>query len=176
MTATTATLLVTHHQYYLTCPDEEIIGTFDYRGFNGLVAPLGADGALADPGMVAVVMTGTEFGPVRITLETHGTPPGAADLDPWSEVVEFSLRPPEAPLFIATVDDMGENDLPDLSALDPGPYRIRIHARGRDEAHQRITHQGEPIEEHLIQAWAAPVASLACLKLSDAYGASVRAR
>ena len=176
MTTTTATILVTHHQYYLTCPDEEIIGTFDYRGFNGLVAPLGANGNLADPGMVAVVMTGTEFGNVKIILDVYDHSPGIADLDSWSEVVEFSLTPPETPLFIATVDDMGENNLPDMSSLDPGPYRIRIHARGCDEAHQYITHHGEPIEEHLIQAWAAPLASLTCLKLSDAYGASIRAR
>ena len=41
------------------------------------------------------------------------------------------------------------DDLGNLVAAGPGSYRLRMHARGRDQAHANVVAPGSPIEEHL---------------------------
>jgi hypothetical protein len=65
-----------------------------YAAFNGLVAPLAVPGVLRDPGEFAVIMTGTETGDVRGTVEVHFAQPGPPDLGAWDEIVEISLLLP----------------------------------------------------------------------------------
>ncbi len=120
-----------------------------------------------------MVLTGTEDGPVRLTVEIHSEAP-PLELDGWDDVVEVSQRSSVersatgeiavAPLFDGPVEGLPALRLPDGSSI-----RIRIHARGRDEA---AKHWGveEPIEEHLLQIWPAPEGDDICHRLTDTYG------
>ncbi|MFJ4188167.1 hypothetical protein [Kitasatospora sp. NPDC089509] len=46
--------------------------------------------------------------------------------------------------------------LPPLPHHGPGPYRVRVHTRGRDDGKDLGHNFGEPVEHHLIQARPAP--------------------
>jgi hypothetical protein len=156
---------VTHSQYYLgelgslTSPDM-------YQGFNGLIS---------SNGELGVIMTGTESGPV--TVSAHWIDRECApDLDPWDEVVEVSMRfPVYGAVVYGPVDSKADERL--IPKLEPGSYRIRVHARGRDAGRALSTvsdGSARPVEEHLLLAWPAPPAPEKLHKLTDAYGASVR--
>jgi hypothetical protein len=74
------------------------------------------------------------------------------------------------------VTDMDDesSSLPPFSAAGPGPHRVRVHARGRDAGQQALLVDGDPVEEHLIQIWSAPVAPTLAIKLTDDYGKTMR--
>ncbi|MCE0446635.1 hypothetical protein LT493_24490 [Streptomyces tricolor] len=47
-----------------------------------------------------------------------------------------------------------DEDLPDLAAAGPGTYRLRVHARGRDQA---VDLAPDTVTEHyLLQCWPQP--------------------
>lgn len=120
-----------------------------------------------------LILTGTADGPVRLTVATRSEAP-PLELEGWDDVVEVSQRSDiersatgeiaVAPLFDGPVEGLPTLTLPDGSSI-----RIRVHARGRDEA---AKHWGveEPIEEHLLQMWPAPEDDDVCHRLSDKYG------
>jgi hypothetical protein len=159
--------------HYLSGWDECDLENFSYKGFNGLVATLNVQGQLAEPGVHAVVMTGTDTGPIALTVELLDAPPGAVDTESWAEVVDFSPAFEDGDLVVSTVNDTGDEEFPDFSDLPPGPYRVRLHARGRDQANEDVMVEDEPIEEHLLQVWPAPSAPSEVHKVTDAYGAEI---
>lgn len=163
MAETRTIITVTHPQYWIT--DRHLLPEFEpswYRGFNGLVSAHGS---------VAVVLTGTAAGLVRLTIEPLGSEPELRSAD-WDEVVEVSLWFEELGA-VTTEGFEGLENAPPLAAT-PGDYRIRVHARGRDRGHERGSVWDSPVEEHLVQAWPAPLAAEVCHKLTDAYGAYFR--
>jgi hypothetical protein len=118
------------------------------RSGNGLIAVF--------PGG-AFVFCGTLFGPVGVTVEPLGTAP-RVDLDGWDAVVEVSLTTTK----VGRVEvapwawDDPAPDLPVLTPQGPGTYRMRVHARGREQGWEQQEVEGVPIEHHLIQVWPAP--------------------
>ena len=79
---TRTVITVTHPQYWII--DRGLLSEFGpswYRGFNGLVSAHGS---------VAVVLTGTPAGLVRLTIEPLGSESELRAAD-WDDVVEVSL-------------------------------------------------------------------------------------
>ncbi|MFM9692239.1 hypothetical protein [Streptomyces europaeiscabiei] len=74
-----------------------------------------------------------------------------------------------APLMDAPVD------LPSLASRGPGPYRLRVHARGRDTAVDQ-TVVDEVVESYLLQSWPAAHQDALLVRATDAYGAHLRAQ
>ncbi|MBV9445862.1 MAG: hypothetical protein JO345_08205 [Streptosporangiaceae bacterium] len=164
MPAGTACPMVSHSQYWI---QDDLLETDPsmYVGFNGLVSAQGG---------VAIVLTGTSSGQIRLTAESRLSAPQAVDLAPWDEVVEVSLVFENGTARILAGMGTVVPGLPLLSAAGRGPYRVRVHARGRDRAMTEGAGQ-DPTEEHLVIAWPAAQAPETCHKLSDAYGAAIRA-
>ncbi|MFD8146752.1 hypothetical protein [Streptomyces sp. NPDC059708] len=76
---------------------------------------------------------------------------------------------PDGDAFI--LDGHGTTLFPSQSAYTGSAARIRVHARGRDAAHDlRVV--DDPVKEHLIQIWNAPVSGLVEYKLTDRVGPS----
>jgi hypothetical protein len=93
MPKATARLWVSYNQYYVQGEASDVSG-WDYTGFNGLVAAITGTGHLAKPGELGewtVIMTGTEMGYVRVTVDVRDTGPEQLDLDGWDDVAEVSL-------------------------------------------------------------------------------------
>ncbi|MGW1070965.1 hypothetical protein ACWD4F_41530 [Streptomyces aureus] len=65
-------------------------------------------------------------------------------------------------------------DLPSLASQGPGPYRLRVHALGRDTAVDEST--DDVVESYLIQSWPAVHHDALLVKATDDYGAQVGAR
>ncbi|MGW2696108.1 hypothetical protein ACWC3Y_30610 [Streptomyces sp. NPDC001296] len=174
MISKTAQFCVADNQYWIH-GDVYDVTEWRYTGFNGLVASIAAPGVLRDPGDFAIVMTGTETGPVSATVQAAAREPGPANLDAWDEVVEVSLMlPGENPAVVTDFDDDESSSLPAFTVLGPGPYRVRVHARGRDAGQEALMVDDEPVEEHLIQVWPAPAAPTHVIKTSDTYGTTFR--
>lgn len=103
----------------------------------------------------AIVMTGTEFGPVRLRYEPYDQAL-PLPLDGWDDVVEVSMRLTDATTIHGPIPDDRVRALPPVSHRGAGTYRIRVHTRGRDAARDLGDIDGTPVEDHLLQAWPAP--------------------
>lgn len=112
------------------------------------------------------VKTGAQFGPVDVTTRLHETEPEVGV--EWEDVDEIGVSS-AGPL------DVRELDSGDMLPLteQAGEYRIRISARGRDDGNAIPYHvllDGEDraaVEHYLIEAWPAPVAESAIVRLSS---------
>lgn len=137
-------------------------------GFLGMIAPWSA-----------MVLAGTTDGPVRLTVEVHEVPAG--DLTNighrWSEVIETTWQSRSGAItfrrlfgeVITTIDGL----------LPLGSWRMRAHAKGRDEGHAERAYtmlSAEPLEEHLIQFWPGPDHGGGgdLVLTQDRFGASIR--
>ncbi|MBO1337948.1 hypothetical protein [Streptomyces sp. VRA16 Mangrove soil] len=171
-TTATALLWASDHQYYVRGDEFDTSG-FSYTGFNGLLAPLTAGHGISRPGHFALIMTGTELGPVRVTLTQHTTTPPPPELDAWDDIVEAGLHLSGTRPGITDAHDT--DPLPPLAHTAGHPCRIRVCARGRDLGHQQlILDDHTPLEHHLIEVWPGPTAPLRIWQTTDAYGASFR--
>ncbi|EFL19933.1 hypothetical protein [Streptomyces sp. C] len=162
----TAPMWASDGQYYLHGSEFDPTG-FSYTGFNGLLAPLTPGASISTPGTFAIILTGTETGPLTVTLELRTTAPPPPALDLWDEIVEASLHLPDGDAFL--IDAHDHTPFPSLAAYTGSPCRIRAHARGRDKAHS-IGIVQTPVEEHLIQIWPAPATGITEHKLTDHVG------
>ncbi|MFD5699018.1 hypothetical protein [Streptomyces lasiicapitis] len=176
----TAGLWTSAHQYYVMGALEGFgVDGFSYTGFNGLLAPLSAEGEIAAPGTCAVIMTGTELGTIKTTVTVYQKEPPAPDLTQWDDVVEASLFFSDAEPYIVDVHDRVLFSV--LTSLQRAPFRLRVHARGRDQGYEFLRDESEDDEdewspeEHLLQAWPAPFAPLIEWQLHDTFGAGIRA-
>lgn len=159
------TTIQVHHSQYWIC-EWDVVPDFTnitYKDFNGLVNA---------QGYFAIVMTGTEFGNVSLSVQVRADEP-PLELSDWSEVVDVSLIFEEES---GVVFGPNGNDTQELPRLPSGACRIRVHARGRDRGYAATSVGGAPVEEHLIIAWPAPEAPEVQHKLVDNYGVSIRAR
>lgn len=128
----------------------------DFAG-NGLVAVV--------PGG-AVIRTGIETGHVRILLTIlDGPPPNVAT--GWEEIVEVSWR---AAVGGASVigPHTGEPYLRRATPPWPGDYRLRVHARGRDDTDERDA------EYYELMVWQAPAAPEIVYARTDRLGHRLR--
>lgn len=145
---------------------------------NGLVDSV-SRGRLADPGDFAIVRTGTDTGDILLTVDVRDTAPGPSELEEWEEVAEVSLTFPGTDPGVLTAGDEDEereaSALPDFTHAQPGPYRVRVHARGRDDGDRLdVQDEDDPVEEHYLLVWPAPPSPSHVHKWTDDYGAEIR--
>lgn len=158
----TARLSVQDGQYWITDMDPDV--EFE------LPEPGGAGGLAGAAGNLAVVLTGTQFGNVSVTVQAGDHDPGL-DAGSWEEVVECSLGCGAArqPLGI-TSGGQGPASLQGLTRPGAESFRLRIHARGRADGAERDVVAGKPVEEHLVQVWPAPLAADRMIKTAGDRG------
>ncbi|MFY1691093.1 hypothetical protein [Plantactinospora sp. WMMB782] len=150
------------HQYYLS---EE--GQDPYPPYlgdpNGLVY-------LAEGGGIQI-LTGANTGMINLTVDLlDAAPPMAAA--GWDEIVEVSYTSQQGRALVLGWPAKPVNGLPPVSAGGPGHYRIRFHARHRDDA--RNLDPLTVVEEHYIAAWPARRGPVELHKLSDEFGQRYR--
>lgn len=109
-----------------------------------------------------------------MTVEVLSEPPPTVNREDWDEIVEASLTLGGRPRLSTSMPTDGLSELPDFTVAGPGPYRVRVHARGRDAANELIALPSgrDPVEEHLIQVWAAVPAPLRVHQQTDVVGKS----
>lgn len=97
-----------------------------------------------------VVVTGIAAGTVEVTVEQLAAPPPAPDLSAWDEIVDVALTSDgTGPVTVQPV--LGGTD-PGLIVLDSETqHRLRVHARGRDDAYDRV--RSPSSETYLLQVW-----------------------
>src|SRR6476661_2893001 len=96
-------------------PAEPVAITAPLNGLAGLMAA-----------SYVTVTTGTQYGPIRITVAIHDDAP-EPELDEWTDVVELPFAVVSGHIFFAEWG--GEAFY--ITDLPPGPWRLRVHARGR---------------------------------------------
>lgn len=166
MPVVTARMHIAEGQYEISDwdPDREF----------GLPDPGGASGLVGVSPGVAVVITGTQFGYVSIGVQAGESGPGL-DTGQWDEVVEVSVvSGPGGQGLCVTSGGDGPEEFLQLTPPGAGSYRVRVHARGRDAGADLDVVEDEPVEEHLLQIWAAPLAPEVIHKTTDEVGAGLR--
>ncbi|MFC8407495.1 hypothetical protein ACFUG9_28500 [Streptomyces griseoincarnatus] len=146
-----------YHAFHLADSEEYVQPPF--RPENGLI--------FSRPGL-AVVLTGVNSGPVRVTVEVYrrAVPPPGPD-EVWDEVVDHSVQSISGDMRVTALMDTGP-ELPVLTPIGPADYRIRVHARGRDQGHD--AHVTEPVEDYLLQVWPGRREPDLVHRQSDRYG------
>ncbi|MGW1074873.1 hypothetical protein [Streptomyces sp. NPDC002537] len=128
---------------------EELVVEFqpEWTGGNGLVA--------ADPaGDGARILCGQEIGRVTVTAQLwDDKPPPVDDMDTWQDVAEVSVAW-RSPFVDFGADGQEGDSARQLDLPGPDDYRLRVHGRHRDDGDPRAA--DGPVEEYLIQVWAAP--------------------
>ncbi|WP_339135140.1 hypothetical protein WJM95_34950 [Streptomyces sp. f51] len=157
----TALVPAEYHLFQIADPQRPAADNLD-ASQNGLVSAVGG---------VIEVSTGIHTGTVRVTVETHSQRPDPAP--GWEEVAEMSCHSPSGEVLVTPMMD-DPTDLPSLASQGPGPYRLRVHALGRDTAVGEST--DDVVESYLIQSWPASYQDGLLVKATDDYGAQVRAR
>ncbi|WP_372406594.1 hypothetical protein [Streptomyces luteireticuli] len=177
---TTLRVHASYHQYNLFETDADDTPDDGTPG-NGLVQ-VNADGDYV------TVNTGIQDGYLDLGYEVFDQEP-PLDTTGWDEVVDISARfaPPGAGITSPDGDGDYEKYLPDGETYGitlPGPdaephwWRIRIHARGRDNGlHKAFVdpEAGDDVtEQHLLHIWTAPPAAEERHKLTDQVGEKFR--
>ncbi len=123
------------------------------------------------PGL-AVVLAGVNSGPVDVTVEIyHSAIPLPEPAEAWDEVVDHSIESLTGDMRVTAIMD-ALPELPVLTPFGPGAYRARVHARGRDRAHD--AHITEPVEVFLLQVWPGQREPDLIHRHNDHYGHSMR--
>jgi hypothetical protein len=152
---------VSHHLLYLTEPD--MLPQPPFAPGNGLV--------LSQPGTV-VIFVGASSGKVDVEVEARLEPPPHVELDGWDEIAEISVKAPTGQMRARGPMTDPAAGLPILTRTGAGPYRLRVHAKGRDTAPDLVAFT--PIERYLLITWPAPAQPEVVYKHSDQYGAGWR--
>ncbi|MDI3386528.1 hypothetical protein QIS99_09925 [Streptomyces sp. B-S-A8] len=133
----------------------------EYRHFlltddSGYVEPprgWAEDPRIAIPGRVGLILcsAGNDFFPL-VRAELRDSAP-TASAEAWDVVEETGLACEDTALGVREWDG-GPSGSP-LTLPAAGRYRVRIHCRGRGEAHARIGKKlfYEGVEEWLLQIW-----------------------
>ncbi len=116
------------------------------------------------PGGV-VIRTGAAEGNVRVLLKVFEQPP-PLDVRAWDEVVEVSWGAAEGLASVTGPDAPGDLRLRRAAPPWPGDYRLRVHARGRDDADEDEAYQ--------LVVWPAPAAAEIVHKRTDQLGYRLR--
>ena len=95
------------------------------------------------------VITGTLFGPVRLTVEVHDNQPDLVE-GQWSEVIETEFVSDSGTLRLIRWG--GEHIVTLEGVLVPGSWGFRACGRGREGVFRHeLAPDDEPVEEHLFQ-------------------------
>jgi hypothetical protein len=126
----------------------------------------------ADPdGEGLRILCGQEIGTIAVTAELWDAPP-ELDAESWQDVAEVATG------WTSPMMDFGTTTWAEPSSVlpvpEPGDYRVRVHGRNRDDGDPR--NDDDPVEEYLIQVWAAPLAPGTVLKTTSELDARRRER
>lgn len=146
---------VSKHRFALV--EGEVPEVTDFSG-NGLVAVVAGG---------AVIRTGTAEGSVRVRLTVLAGPPPSAEPG-WDEVVEVSWRAVAGQASVAGPNGPGDGQLLRATPPWPGDYRLRVHARGRDDADEGGS------EDYELVVWQAPAAPEIVHQRTDRLGHRLR--
>lgn len=127
-------------------------------------ADFGGNGLVAVVAGGAVIRTGTETGNVRILLSVLKGPPQDVATD-WDEIVEVSWRASAGAASVVGAQAV-EWQLRRATPPWPGDYRLRVHARGRDDA--------DGTESYQLMVWEAPAAPETVYARTDRLGHRLR--
>ncbi|GAA4467256.1 DUF6461 domain-containing protein [Phytohabitans houttuyneae] len=152
---TSGTVPVSGHRFALTEGEVPAGGDFDGNGLLSVV-----DGGV-------LVRTGAGHGTVRVIARVLAEPPELVDTSGWDEVVEVSWRASRGSASVVGPDGGGDPQLRLMTPPWPGDYRLRVHARGRDDPDE-----AEEIYELLV--WAAPPAPQVVHLRTDLLGHRLR--
>ncbi|WP_305789434.1 DUF6461 domain-containing protein [Symbioplanes lichenis] len=130
-------------------------------------ADFGGTGLAAVTAGGVVVRTGIADGhvPVQVAVLTEA-PPELEDGD-WEEIVEVSWSAAEGAASLIGPGPRNGRGLSRLTPPWPGDYRIRVHARGRDEADAHF-------ESYKLIVWSAPAGPDVVHKRTDRLGHRLR--
>ncbi|MEV0132530.1 DUF6461 domain-containing protein [Dactylosporangium sp. NPDC050688] len=146
--------LVSEHRFALL--EGGGVPAVDFAG-NGLVAVvLGG----------AVIRTGVESGHVSTTLRVLDGPPAGVAAG-WEEIIEVSWRSGGTGAAVLG-SGAGAPDLRRCTPPWPGDYRLRVHARGRDDLEERGS------ESYELVVWQAPAAPEVVYARTDRLGHRLR--
>ena len=104
------------------------------------------------------IRTGVYMGPVLVDLRLEPTQPPTQAGDIWEDVAELSIEVGA----LLTIRGPWDNEPACTLALDPGIYRMRVSATGRDVAYDLAVRQ--PTERYLVHIWRAPEAPFRVVK------------
>lgn len=166
MPVATVRLHVEDGQYWISDndPDVEFV----------LPTPGGASGLVGVSPGLAIVIAGTQFGHVLVSVQAGESDPGL-DTGRWEEVTEVSLTSgPGGQGLSITSGGQGPYEFGHLTPPGAGAHRVRVHARGRDAGAAKDVVSSRPVEEHLVQIWPAAPAPETIYKTTDDVGAGFR--
>jgi hypothetical protein len=144
---------VAEHRFALA--EGEVPEAADFSG-NGLAAVVPSG---------VVIRTGVAAGSVRVQLRVEEQPP-PLDARAWDEVVEVSWLAAVGMASVTGAQAPGDARLRGVTPPWPGYYRLRLHARGRDDADED--------EGYELVIWAAPAAPDIVHKRTDRTGYRLR--
>ncbi|WP_436533637.1 DUF6461 domain-containing protein [Actinoplanes sp. HUAS TT8] len=140
------------------------------REFPDVEADFAGNGLIAVTGSGIVVRTGRAAGPVRLHLSVLADPPADVE-DGWDEIVEVSWHADEGRASVLGPDAPADPQLRHATPPWPGDYRLRAHARGRDEAEDP---ESPDTEMYSLVVWAAPPADPVTHRATDRLGHRLR--
>ncbi|TDC40636.1 hypothetical protein E1211_00560 [Micromonospora sp. 15K316] len=115
----------------------------------------------------AVIRTGRADGAVRVHLTVLAEAPSEV-ASGWEEIVEVSWRAAEGLASVLGPDGTSEPQLRAETPPWPGDYRLRVHARGRDEA------DDPDAETYELVVWSAPAGPEVVHRRTDRLGHRLR--
>lgn len=136
------------------------------------------EGAFGDPfeGTLVWIITAHQWGPFDVRARVLDSAPTASD-DMWEDVSEVSLDV-DVGLYVTDVMDDGPGMALDLA---PGPWRVRVSARGRAsdwwELMQKTPDGGSSrpaVEHYLMEVWPAPPSPPQDVRESNTYALATR--
>jgi hypothetical protein len=154
-------LVQASRHFYLILEAGSVPEEFDIAG--------SGTGLVTATGSAALVSTGTANGPVEVTVHFLQAPPARLASE-WQEVAEVSLSSSGASFLLSNMDGEISEEITPPNGV--GDYRLRVHARGRDDANQSVLPLETVLEHHLLQLWPAPPAPPTLLTGSDEFGAA----
>ncbi|XVV10824.1 hypothetical protein ACQP2X_39190 [Actinoplanes sp. CA-131856] len=123
----------------------------------------------------AMIYTGIDRGRVHVTVDLLDTAPEPVDTGSWDDIVEISITAPHGRLQVHQLEYGPTDDVPNLPVLSqhgPGVYRLRAHARNRDEHYDAVW--DEPTEQYLLTLWPAPAQPNLIIRATDQCGYGLR--
>ncbi|MEN3611659.1 hypothetical protein AAH979_19130 [Plantactinospora sp. ZYX-F-223] len=149
---------VYEHQYYLH--DSVQTATPPYRLDDTGLARFAEDGGIQ-------VISGANTGSLAMSVDlVEAAPP--VPFDDWDEIVEVSYATTTGDAQLLGWPATPQRWLPAISHAGPGSYRLRFHARDRDDP--RNARPFEIVEAHHLAVWPGPPAPTVAHKYTDATG------
>lgn len=128
-----------------------------------------------------LIDAGIQSGTVTVTAESRDerppleTPHDWAATADWDDISEVSI---DAPLGMLTIAQLHyppgtePGPAPILSSHGPGPYRLRLHVRGRDQQYDQVADHSD-VHLHIV-AWPGPATASLIIKATSRCGYGLR--